>query len=181
MNAEYLKGLINVVHARGPGDRAGRFCIRRFAIQMYCRLICSLLHDRQQQYSSLSLRSMFFNSNNQVRAIIIRLSQLMCPFLYIHQSPMRCCQAQLNHMDVISANLCESFEKGFNSNVSYIRGPTFVLFDECNNLWLRCLIMLTPDLHILCRFSCPCLSALTSTDSCLLSTWGRGGPWCTTH
>ena len=39
VNAEYLKGLINVVPARGAGDRPGRFCVGQFAIQMYCNLL----------------------------------------------------------------------------------------------------------------------------------------------
>ncbi|KAJ8419628.1 hypothetical protein Cgig2_032979 [Carnegiea gigantea] len=39
INAEYLKGLINVVPARGTGDRTGRFCVSRFTIEMYCKLL----------------------------------------------------------------------------------------------------------------------------------------------
>ena len=38
-NAEYLRGLINVVPLRGAGDRAGSYCIGRFAIDMHCKLL----------------------------------------------------------------------------------------------------------------------------------------------
>ena len=62
VNAEYLKGLINVVPARGAGDRAGRFCVGRFAIQMYCEL----LHERQQLYPTYCRKSVFIPPHDKV-------------------------------------------------------------------------------------------------------------------
>uniref|UniRef100_A0A7C8ZNM0 Ubiquitin-like protease family profile domain-containing protein n=1 Tax=Opuntia streptacantha TaxID=393608 RepID=A0A7C8ZNM0_OPUST len=63
VNAEYLKGLINVVLARGAGDRAGRFCVGRFAIQMYCEL----LHERQQLYPTYCRKSVFIPPHDKAR------------------------------------------------------------------------------------------------------------------
>jgi len=37
VNAEYLKGLISVIPARGPGER--RYCVGWFAIEMYYNLL----------------------------------------------------------------------------------------------------------------------------------------------
>lgn len=99
VNAEFLKGLINVVPARVAGDRPRRFCIWRFDIQMYC----SLLQDWQEQYPSLCLRCIFLNPSDQAR---------------------------LNHVDAMSADLCESFKKGLTTNVRYVFMPLFDCVDE---------------------------------------------------
>ena len=39
VNIEYSKGLINVIPLRGARDRAGRYCVGRFAIEMYHKLL----------------------------------------------------------------------------------------------------------------------------------------------
>ena len=68
VNAEYLKGLINVVPMRGAGDKPGWFCIGRFAIEMYC----NLLEERQLLYPPLCWMSLFFMVNDQVRSTDVR-------------------------------------------------------------------------------------------------------------
>ena len=39
VNAKYLKCLINVVPTTVAGDRAGRYYVGWFVIQMYCKLL----------------------------------------------------------------------------------------------------------------------------------------------
>ena len=60
VNAEYLKGLINVVPVREAGDRAERFCVGRFAVEMYYKLLQGL----QEVYPSLC-RMMFVKMTDQ--------------------------------------------------------------------------------------------------------------------
>jgi len=59
---EYLRGLINVVPLRGAGDRAGRYCIGRFAIDMYDKL----LKQRQQMHPTYCQLSVFLPAQEQV-------------------------------------------------------------------------------------------------------------------
>ena len=66
LNAEYLKGLINVVPLRGAGDKAGRFCVGRCAIHMYCKL----LEQRQELYSTYCRKSVFLQPHDQVMNFI---------------------------------------------------------------------------------------------------------------
>ncbi|KAJ8427968.1 LOW QUALITY PROTEIN: hypothetical protein Cgig2_017455 [Carnegiea gigantea] len=48
VNAEFLKGLINVVPTRRAADRPGRYCIGSFAVHQYCKLLdfCQREHKR---------------------------------------------------------------------------------------------------------------------------------------
>ena len=62
VNTEYLKGLINVVPHKGAGDKAGRYCVGRFAIQMYC----NLLEERQKLYPTLCRTSIFLEPEDKV-------------------------------------------------------------------------------------------------------------------
>ncbi|KAJ8420167.1 hypothetical protein Cgig2_000257 [Carnegiea gigantea] len=62
VNAEFLKGLINVVPTRGAADRPGRYCIGAFAVHMYCKL----LHLRQRQHKRYCRMSAFLDHHDQV-------------------------------------------------------------------------------------------------------------------
>jgi len=67
MNVEYLNGLINVVPARGTGDRTGQFCVSWFTIEMYYKL----LEGQQQLYPALCHMSLFLKPNDQVCATAV--------------------------------------------------------------------------------------------------------------
>ena len=62
LNAEFLKGLINVVPSRGAADRPGRYCIGAIAVHLYCKL----LHLRQRQHKRYCRMSAFLDRHDQV-------------------------------------------------------------------------------------------------------------------
>ncbi|KAJ8452972.1 hypothetical protein Cgig2_014735 [Carnegiea gigantea] len=62
VNAEFLKGLINVVPTRGAADRPGRYCIGSFAVQQYSKL----LHSRQRQHRRYCRMSVFLDRHDEV-------------------------------------------------------------------------------------------------------------------
>ncbi|KAJ8422403.1 hypothetical protein Cgig2_029227 [Carnegiea gigantea] len=61
VNAEFLKGLINVVPTRGVVDRPGRYCIGSFAVHQYCKL----LHLRQRNHKRYCRMSVFLDCHDQ--------------------------------------------------------------------------------------------------------------------
>ncbi|KAJ8425455.1 LOW QUALITY PROTEIN: hypothetical protein Cgig2_018853 [Carnegiea gigantea] len=61
VNAEFLKGLINVVPTRGAADRPGRYCIGSFAVQQYSKL----LHSRQRQHRRYCCMSVFLDRHDE--------------------------------------------------------------------------------------------------------------------
>ncbi|KAJ8424183.1 LOW QUALITY PROTEIN: hypothetical protein Cgig2_028308 [Carnegiea gigantea] len=72
VNAEFLKGLINVVPTRGAADRPGRYCIGAFAVHMYCKL----LHLRQRQHKRYCRMSAFLDRHDQKVAIALALMKV---------------------------------------------------------------------------------------------------------
>jgi len=67
INGEYLRSLTNVVPLRGAGDRTGRYCIGRFAIDMYDKL----LKQRQQMHPTYCQLSVFLTAQDQVLCGIV--------------------------------------------------------------------------------------------------------------
>ncbi|KAJ8430624.1 hypothetical protein Cgig2_021586 [Carnegiea gigantea] len=61
VNAELLKGLINVVLTRGAADRPGRYYIGSFAIHQYCKL----LDFRQREHKRYCHMSVFLDRHDQ--------------------------------------------------------------------------------------------------------------------
>ena len=51
VNAEFLKGLINVVPTRGAGDRPNRYYVGAFAVNMYCKLLRQLQRQREHTHT----------------------------------------------------------------------------------------------------------------------------------
>ncbi|KAJ8442694.1 hypothetical protein Cgig2_001787 [Carnegiea gigantea] len=72
VNAEFLKGLINVVPTRGAADRPGRYSIGAFAVHLYCKL----LHLRQHQHKRYCRMSAFLDRHDQKVAIRLALMKL---------------------------------------------------------------------------------------------------------
>ncbi|KAJ8420360.1 LOW QUALITY PROTEIN: hypothetical protein Cgig2_023216 [Carnegiea gigantea] len=62
VNAEFLKGVINVVPTQGAADRPGRYCIGSFAVQQYSKL----LHSRQRQHRRYCRMSVFLDRHDEV-------------------------------------------------------------------------------------------------------------------
>ena len=83
VNAEYLRGLINVVPVRGAGDRAGRYCIGRFAIDMYMKL----LHKRQQLHPRYCHVCVFLPSQDQVFCGMVHTCETVWPLAFIDEVP----------------------------------------------------------------------------------------------
>ncbi|KAJ8428809.1 hypothetical protein Cgig2_028014 [Carnegiea gigantea] len=69
VNAEFLKGLINVVPTRGAADRPGRCCIGAFVVHLYCKL----LHLCQRQHKRYCRMSAFLDRHDQ--GMLSRLEQ----------------------------------------------------------------------------------------------------------
>jgi len=82
VNAEYLRGLINVVPVRGAGDRAGRNCIGRFTIDMYCKL----LHQRQQLDPRYCHLCVFLTSHDQVLCGMVHTCCTVCHLALIDEA-----------------------------------------------------------------------------------------------
>ncbi|KAJ8428795.1 LOW QUALITY PROTEIN: hypothetical protein Cgig2_009980 [Carnegiea gigantea] len=72
VNAEFLKGLINVVLTRGVVDRPGRYCIGSFAVHQYCKL----LDFRQCEHKRYYRMSIFLDRHDQKVAIGLALMKL---------------------------------------------------------------------------------------------------------
>ena len=130
VNAEYLRGLINVVPLRGAGDRAGRYCIGRFAIDMYGKL----LNQRQQMHPTYCHPSVFLPAQDQVLGGWDG-SYMFCS---VERSPswqrrMRCAQVRLNRADVISAGIWDAFTEVDMSQVRKVRNVNSITL-----LWWMC-------------------------------------------
>jgi len=65
VNAENLKGLINIVPRRGAGDRPNRYCIAAFAMNMYCKLL-----TLRQQYKKWFRTCVFSERHDKVLAFL---------------------------------------------------------------------------------------------------------------
>ena len=165
VNVEYLRGLINVVLLRGDGDRAGRFCIGRFAIDMYCKL----LDERQKLHLSYCRTFVFLPSHDQVWCGVVQTCCQSVVLIINWWHGMHCAQAWLNRADVIPSRIWPAFTKADMSHVSKVRNTYALGILWCMSSHMRWISLSNVHMRVF-RFPCRYTSTLISIDCCLWRT-----------
>ncbi|KAJ8446292.1 hypothetical protein Cgig2_005823 [Carnegiea gigantea] len=115
INAEFVKGLINVVPTCGAADRPGRYCIGSFAVHQYCKL----LHLHQGNHKRYYHMSVFLNRHDQLSTV----NGGYVTFL----------QGLLSKPEYAARDIWETLKAQQESNLCYVFMP---LFESVSQHWL---------------------------------------------